>query len=289
MPSVKARAWVFTINNYTEQEVARVLAVECRGIAVGKEVGEGGTPHLQGCICFDDQKTLRQVKVLLSPRVHLEKMFGTWQQAKTYALKDGNTLRDEGDGLQQGRRTDLEDCKRKFDEGATADELLDSDFPVVWKAYKAFQALEDARARKRVRTFAMPKCLWLYGASGVGKTHVVYEYCKQALDSAYWWSPDKGWWDNYTGQKIVVFNDFNGEVDYKTMLRLADKFPADVSRRGRPPHPFLAEIILVTSNHSIDLVYEKNFSDSACSELHRRFTEVKKEKDDNFTVELWLQ
>lgn len=266
-----------------------VNGIKCRGIAVGKEVGAKNTPHLQGVICFDTQYTLKQVKTLLCPRAHLEKMRGTWEEAKAYAIKDGNVLRNEGEGLKQGSRSDLAECKRKFDEGATAEELLDSDFPVVWKAYKAFQALEDARARKRVRTFAMPKCLWLYGASGVGKTHVVHEYCKQALSDAYWWSPDKGWWDNYTGQKIVVFNDFNGEVDYKTMLRLADKFPADVSRRGRPPHPFLAEIILVTSNHSIDLVYPKNFSDSACSEMHRRFTQIKKEKDDDFTIEKWIQ
>lgn len=50
-----ARGWCFTLNNYTEEEhssiVQRLLDSCDRFVfCVGKEVGKGGTPHLQGCI-----------------------------------------------------------------------------------------------------------------------------------------------------------------------------------------------------------------------------------------------
>ena len=45
-----ATGHVFTINNYTEVDIAAVLACECLGVKVGKEVGASGTPHLQGAV-----------------------------------------------------------------------------------------------------------------------------------------------------------------------------------------------------------------------------------------------
>lgn len=90
-----ARYWVFTLNNYTEEEEAFIRASVEREdtlayLAYGREVGENGTPHLQGHLELTKRQTLRQVKALLSPRVHLEIRRGTFQESEDYCSKDGD-------------------------------------------------------------------------------------------------------------------------------------------------------------------------------------------------------
>lgn len=86
----RARGWVFTINNYTAATTptAETLngAIWC---CFGREVGENGTPHLQGVVYFENAKTLTAVRVLL-PGAHLEVKRGTFVQAMDYCKKDGD-------------------------------------------------------------------------------------------------------------------------------------------------------------------------------------------------------
>lgn len=84
-----AKTWVFTLNNYTEQEYTQIksLVGVSKGI-VGKEVGENGTPHLQGTITFKKAYRLTALKKLL-PRAHWEAckaVDASWN----YCMKDGS-------------------------------------------------------------------------------------------------------------------------------------------------------------------------------------------------------
>ena len=48
-----SKRWCFTYNNYTEEhlvEIVDILTKNCFKYIIGKEVGEKGTPHLQGYI-----------------------------------------------------------------------------------------------------------------------------------------------------------------------------------------------------------------------------------------------
>jgi hypothetical protein len=98
MPSVQSRAWCYTINNYTQVDESRLLSRDVKGHACGREVGESGTPHLQGVVYCHEKSTLSHMKTVIGQTAHLEVMRGTWEQARTYALKDGDILVDSGEG-----------------------------------------------------------------------------------------------------------------------------------------------------------------------------------------------
>jgi len=91
MPPQSTR-WVFTLNNYTNDQVLHLqqLAPAVKYLIFGREVGEAGTPHLQGFVIFKERKRLTSAKNLISNQAHLEVARGTSEQASDYCKKEGN-------------------------------------------------------------------------------------------------------------------------------------------------------------------------------------------------------
>lgn len=70
-----SRYWCFTLNNYTAEDVEQ-LSSQITGldyIVFGKEVGESGTPHLQGYCEVASNKTIKTIKEFLGiNRLHVQ-------------------------------------------------------------------------------------------------------------------------------------------------------------------------------------------------------------------------
>lgn len=113
MPSIAtARRYVFTLNNYSddEQERLRTLADSCRYLIFGREVGDSGTPHLQGFVVFRDPVSFSVAKHRIGDRAHLEVTRGQSAQAADYCKKDGD-FEEFGAPFRQGRRNDWDAYK----------------------------------------------------------------------------------------------------------------------------------------------------------------------------------
>ena len=71
-----AKNWVFTINNYVDNDIEKLETMYDHGhfsyVVFGREVGENGTPHLQGYVQLKKKMRLNQVKKFISSRAHLE-------------------------------------------------------------------------------------------------------------------------------------------------------------------------------------------------------------------------
>lgn len=83
-----AKRWVFTLNNYTNEDIRTILFVFQTFIYVfQEEIGEKKkTPHLQGMVIFP--KKLRPFTLTLDRRICWEKMKGTPAQAILYCMKE---------------------------------------------------------------------------------------------------------------------------------------------------------------------------------------------------------
>lgn len=120
----RAKHWCWTLNNPTDDEEQHLCdAYDAGGIVYlcfGREIGESGTPHLQGYTIFEAPIGFTTVKNRLgSARLHIEVSRGSPEQNKNYCSKDGDF--EEFGQLpesSQGRRTDLESYYQWSDEFA---------------------------------------------------------------------------------------------------------------------------------------------------------------------------
>lgn len=86
--------WVLTWNNYTENELnifGDEIAKISKGYILGREIGESGTPHIQGYIELN--KKMRSTAILkINKHLHLDIAKGTQEQNIKYCCKDNNFI-----------------------------------------------------------------------------------------------------------------------------------------------------------------------------------------------------
>lgn len=121
MGNQKARFYCWTINNYVETELDALRTSlqedSVRYAVFGKEVGEGGTPHLQGFTAFVKQKSLKACKEVVGERAHVEVCKGSEEDNYQYCTKGGEFEEFGTRKKQKGKRTDLEAFKTAVLEG----------------------------------------------------------------------------------------------------------------------------------------------------------------------------
>lgn len=89
-PAIK---WCFTLNNFTEMDCSSIVLVlvdKCKVAICGREVGESGTPHLQGYCEFKTK--VRPVGMFHTDRIFWTKAKGTKEDNDKYCSKDGNLI-----------------------------------------------------------------------------------------------------------------------------------------------------------------------------------------------------
>lgn len=268
-----ARNCCFTLNNYTETELKDVLDWKCSYLVVGKEVGESGTPHLQGYVEWGRSVRFTTLKKL-NDRIHWEKRRGTAQQAADYCKKDGNFTQ-KGDISSQGERKDLDEVKESILGGRKVDDILLED-PMLYHQYgRTLNKIEDLYMRKRYRV-QMTKGIWYWGETGVGKSHKAFE--EFTPETHYVVPNDNGWWDGYTQQHTVILNDFRGHISYNELLQMVDKYPFSVKRRNREPMPFTSRFVIITSSLPPEKVYHNRNDEDKIEQLLRRFDIIHMDK-----------
>lgn len=109
----RAKRWVFTLNNWTANELANILdagRTNAEYLVVGRECAPTtGTPHLQGYVEWNAACRFQTCKNRLGPRVSVRIARADAAANRTYCTKEGDFEEiGECPTRGQGRRTDLE-------------------------------------------------------------------------------------------------------------------------------------------------------------------------------------
>jgi len=214
------RNWCFTLNNYDEQEYEELWNIKCRYLIIGKEIGETGTPHLQGYIEFDNGKTLSVVK-RINPRIHWENRRGTSKQASDYCKKDNN-FKEQGMMTSQGHRTDLDEVTSL---------ILDKDFNPLEHAstyVKYHGGLDKLIGLTYPPRSSKPMVHWLHGRAGTGKTrYVIDKYTDVYIKD------HTKWWNGYKQQEVILIDDFDSHLwEFRVLLLVLDRYPYQGEYKG---------------------------------------------------------
>jgi hypothetical protein len=231
------RSWIFTINNYTEEDIEWVNGLEVMKITAAKEEGEEGTPHIQGALTMKRGYRLAQLKKL-HPKAHWEP--ATASQDFNYCKKLNSVVIRDEDNKKQGFRTDLERIRNELKQGASLKDISGS--------CQSLQELTFAEKYLKYNEEHLPKgtkisVYWYYGNTGTGKT-------KAVLDNHSPYIPiNFKWWEGYEGQDVVLLDDLRPDwCKPADLLRLLDpyRFQYRVEVKGSS-RPLVATKIFVTT------------------------------------------
>jgi len=258
MPQIerKFRHCCFTLNNYVEEEdVPRLTAwftEEAKYWIIGREVGDSGTPHLQGYASFRGRHTFSYVRSKLGSRCHIESARGTARQNREYCSKGGDFI--EGGKFSSGSDSSTRDEQaRSFmaaigsgDKGVA--EFADS-FPGAF-LFNGTTLLRNALSLKPPVERPSINVRWIYGSPGVGKSRLAHE----AMPEAYIKDPRTKWWNGYLCQTDVIIDDFgpNG-IDINHLLRWFDRYKCIVETKGGMVALYATSFIVTSNFHPRDI------------------------------------
>lgn len=229
----KYRNICFTWNNPPEDGIEQLASrFPTRSyMVVGREVGDSGTPHLQGYVEFKNPAKASTLKRSF-PAIHFEKRMGTCGQAADYCKKEDTEAYEEGKISSQGQRSDLTAvAKAIVDEGASFRDIA-AEFPSN-NAHRT--ALTLLTYYERPRKFK-PEVFWLYGAAGVGKSRMAQEIAHTLtgdMTDVYTITETAKWWDGYDNHKVVILDEISSDFcSWKRILTLLDRYECRVEVKG---------------------------------------------------------
>lgn len=248
--SKPVRNYCFTMNNWTPESYAALVAKTYKYLILGKEIAPStGTEHLQGFVCFPNARLLTAV-IKDFPGCHVTACTGTVQQNIDYCMKEGNyaefgtrpiTQADKGLLGATAEKARWEQARQQAKEG-NMDEI-DSELYI-----KYINSFKKIRADQEMLT-DLPDTelqhLWYYGPTGTGKSRTA----REANPNLYLKMCNK-WWDGYDGQSCVLLEDF--DIKHSVLLHhlkiWGDRYKFPGEKKGTCHH-IRPKLVIVTSNY----------------------------------------
>ncbi len=255
-----AKDWCFTINNPLEKDWNKVWNFDYHYLVFQVEVGEEGTPHLQGFVQWNEKIRLSALKKF-HKRAHWEKRRGSASEASHYCKKpvDECTCK-HCDGLERFDLEVYEDGNISEDpvaELATALSVMKAKglshtierYPAVFVRYHAgMEKLATFYSKKRDFVSQVTVC---WGEPDSGKTRYAMLGPSPYVLAAFGGEGQADFFGDYRPDEhqTLVVDDFYSSWRFTTFLRVCDRYPTEVHTKGGFRQLLVSHIVF-TSNLS---------------------------------------
>jgi len=258
--SKKFADWCFTWNNYTSADEEYLNGLNAQYIIYGKEVGETGTPHLQGYVYFESRKTYTAVIKLLRGCHVQERKASDLNDTIDYCKKDR-------DFVEIGKRP-VKDQKARAALGGAAKaaakrecirlaelgqmEKLKEDHPADYLQYKG--RLESLFIPINKPIDGTLQHEWWVGTTGTGKSRLLWE-----LYPNHFPKKKSKWWDGYARQEVVAIEEWSPDNKHTSsaLKEWADRYPFSGEVKCGIMHGLRPTKLIVISNYTIEQCFDR--------------------------------
>lgn len=244
-----------------------------------------GREHLQGYVEVYEKMTMKCLKKWFQQSTHIEIRKGSQEEAIEYASRPNKRMPDTrvveyGDkSLGQGSRSDLIEVSKAIKKYGNIQRVAQTYPEMYIKYHKGMEKLTELYRPKIIRN-SMEVYL-LIGPPGTGKTSYVYN--NHNINDIYKITESNMgsnhlWFDGYNNESVLLIDDFDGWIPYKTLITLLDRYPLTVQVKGGVAQAGW-KTVYITTNESHHDWYGRNID-----ALNRRITKVfnfKKEEENS--------
>lgn len=242
----RSARWCFTVNNPGGWRPVDQL-VNIRGrdepayMVWQLERGhEGGTEHIQGYVRFYAKRALHVVKNVFfkNGTIHLEPARGTEAENYEYCTKQDTRVIGEqphtvgfydASAGKQGARGDLDAIADEIKQGHELSQIADAHPGDYIRYHGGIEALFYL-TRSPPRTPRPMTTWWLWGATGVGKTH----RARTQFPDIFEITPGRDPFSGYRMESTVLFDEFDeSKWTIQSMNKYLDKWPCKLDCRYR--------------------------------------------------------
>lgn len=210
------------------------------------------------------------LKKHLHMTAHWEKMKAhDVQQAIDYCKKDGKWHEFGTIALGQGHRSDWDALKADINTVAMQ-EISDKHFRLFVQNYRGLMRYKEMNYTPCVRE--PPMILWMFGASGTGKTVTLNGMLHSSMNKSYFLSSSNSgsgvWWEGYCEQSIVCMDELRGSwMKHSDLLRVLDSAPHRVPTKGGSA-ALVASTFLITTNQPPEALFAEDPSGAFIRRIH---------------------
>lgn len=275
--NAQSRKWTLTINNpldagLTHEAIAEILTrFSPVYFCMADEIATTGTFHTHIFIYSHSPIRFSTIKSRFSI-AHIEKAYGSCQQNRDYIMKSGKWADDgkaetkvEGSFYEFGTLpAEKEEASPKMSrlisnvrDGLTNVEIIE-DLPGFAFRIRDIDILRQTLLSERYAVENRDLTVtYIYGTTGTGKTRGIYtrhdprDICRVTNYRA-----GRGIsFDDYHGQDVLVFEEFNGQIPIEDMLNFLDVYPLSLPARYNDKTACYI-VVYITSNSPLSAQYK---------------------------------
>lgn len=244
----------------------------------GKETGADGYKHFQCTLCFESNKSLKQVVAMLEKatgiKCHCEKSINKVKSVE-YCMKDGDFIEYNPDNrprANRGERTDLAAFVKAARESTDELDMFEK-HPRAMLAYlKGYQRIRDLVDERAAEAYTPMTVIWVHGPSGTGKSRGARERYPNIYPVIQPTHPGAAlWFEGYTNQREILIDDIDGLlISYSQLKLICDVYRVRFQKKGGSVVKAWNTVV-ITSTKTLDQVYPELTN---LQEMRRRITRI---------------